>query len=287
MIAAASSMDGSVTVTGWKRRSSAASFSMYLRYSANVVAPITWISPRESAGFRMFAAFMLPSASPVPTRLCTSSMNRMMLPSCFTSSTRPLMRLSNWPRNCVPATSAVRSRSCTSFLRSFAGTSPAAMRSARPSATAVLPTPGSPIRHGLFFVRRERICTTRSISRSRPMILSSSPRRAFIVRSVQYAAMCLRFDLWKFSFLAPRFSVCPFAAPRSCIVPSPSAFMPNWPSSSDGNGTAPPGSKPPSSGFIRLDMLSVIASSCSSVMPIFSMISLTGLIPSSFAQTRQ
>ena len=86
---------------------------------------------------------------------------------------------------------------------------------------------------------------------------------------------------------APRFSVCPFAAPRSCIVPSPSAFMPNWPSSSEGNGTAPPGSKPPSSGFIRLDMLSVIASSCSSVMPIFSMISLTGLIPSSFAQTRQ
>eukprot|EP00965_Chrysotila_dentata_P199313 6179301-Pleurochrysis_carterae.AAC.5 len=28
------------TVTGWKRRSSAASFSMYLRYSATVVAPM-------------------------------------------------------------------------------------------------------------------------------------------------------------------------------------------------------------------------------------------------------
>jgi hypothetical protein len=42
-----SSMVGSPTVTGWKRRSSAASFSMCLRYSLKVVAPMTWISPRE------------------------------------------------------------------------------------------------------------------------------------------------------------------------------------------------------------------------------------------------
>ena len=73
-------MFGSLTVTGWKRRSSAVSFSMCLRYSVNVVAPMTWISPRESAGFRMLAAFMLPSASPAPTMLCTSSMTRMTLP---------------------------------------------------------------------------------------------------------------------------------------------------------------------------------------------------------------
>ena len=39
-----------------------------------------------------------------------------------------------------------------------------ALREARPSTTAVLPTPGSPIRTGLFFWRRERICITRSIS---------------------------------------------------------------------------------------------------------------------------
>ena len=43
-------MEGSATVTGWKRRSSALSFSMCLRYSAKVVAPMTWISPRERAG---------------------------------------------------------------------------------------------------------------------------------------------------------------------------------------------------------------------------------------------
>src|SRR6202790_128504 len=34
-----SSTDGSPTNTFWKRRSSAASFSMYLRYSSRVVAP--------------------------------------------------------------------------------------------------------------------------------------------------------------------------------------------------------------------------------------------------------
>ena len=32
---------GSSTLTGWKRRSNAASFSMYLRYSSNVVAPMS------------------------------------------------------------------------------------------------------------------------------------------------------------------------------------------------------------------------------------------------------
>ena len=105
-----SSMEGSFTVTGWNRRSRAVSFSMDLRYSLKVVAPITWISPRERAGFKILAAFMLPSASPAPTMLWTSSIIRMMLPRRFTSSIRPFIRLSNWPRNWVPATSAVRSR---------------------------------------------------------------------------------------------------------------------------------------------------------------------------------
>ena len=44
---------------------------------------MTWISPRERAGFRIFAAFIEPSASPAPTRLWTSSMTRMILPSFF------------------------------------------------------------------------------------------------------------------------------------------------------------------------------------------------------------
>ena len=47
---------------------------------------------------------------------------------------------------------------------------------------AVLPTPGSPISTGLFFVRRDSTCMTRSISFSRPMTGSSFLSRASCVR---------------------------------------------------------------------------------------------------------
>ena len=104
-----SAMLGSSTRTGWNRRSRAWSFSIYLRYSEKVVAPITWISPRERAGLRMLPAFMAPSLSPAAVMVWISSMNRITLPACFTSFSRPLTRCSNCPRNWVPATRAVRS----------------------------------------------------------------------------------------------------------------------------------------------------------------------------------
>ncbi len=44
----------------WKRRSRAPSFSMYLRYSSRVVAPMHWISPRARAGLRTLEASMAP-----------------------------------------------------------------------------------------------------------------------------------------------------------------------------------------------------------------------------------
>ena len=47
---------------------------------------------------------------------------------------------------------------------------------------AVLPTPGSPTRTGLFLVRRESTCITRSISVSRPTSTSNLPSRASCVR---------------------------------------------------------------------------------------------------------
>ena len=56
------------------------------------------------------------------------------------------------------------------------------MRWARPSTTAVLPTPGSPTSTGLFLVRRDRICITRSISVWRPTTGSSLPSAASLVR---------------------------------------------------------------------------------------------------------
>jgi hypothetical protein len=72
---------GSSTSTFWKRRSSAASFSTYLRYSFSVVAPMQCSSPRASAGLSMLPASIAPSALPAPTMVCNSSMNRMMRPS--------------------------------------------------------------------------------------------------------------------------------------------------------------------------------------------------------------
>ena len=76
-----SSTEGSPTKTGWKRRSSAASFSMEVRYSSSVVAPIMRNSPRASIGLIICPASIAPSAAPAPTSVCSSSMNVMISPS--------------------------------------------------------------------------------------------------------------------------------------------------------------------------------------------------------------
>src|ERR1044072_4923345 len=57
---------GSSTITGWKRRSRAASRSMYLRYSSSVVAPMHWSSPPASGGLRRFAAWRAAPAAAAP-----------------------------------------------------------------------------------------------------------------------------------------------------------------------------------------------------------------------------
>ena len=182
-----SSTLGWSTITGWKRRSSAASFSMCLRYSSSVVAPMQCSSPRASIGFRRFEASIAPSLAPAPTTVCSSSMNRMMLPSeSVTSFRTAFRRSSNSPRYFAPATSAPRSRATTRFSFRPSGTSPRTIRCARPSTIAVLPTPGSPMRTGLFFVRRLSTWMTRRISSSRPMTGSRMPFRAASVRSRPY-----------------------------------------------------------------------------------------------------
>ena len=158
---------------------------------------MTCNSPRERAGLNIFAAFIVPSLSPVPTSLCTSSMKSMMLPRFLISSTSDFTRLSNCPRNCVPATSDVRSSRYSSLPSRRNGTSPETSLCAIPSAIAVLPTPGSPIRQGLFFERRDKIWSTRSISLSRPIIRSSFPAFALSVRFSQNVFKNLRF----FAFL--------------------------------------------------------------------------------------
>ena len=67
--------------TGAKRRSSAGSFSMCLRYSSSVVAPMTCSSPRASAGFIIVEASIAPSAPPAPITWWISSMKMITSPS--------------------------------------------------------------------------------------------------------------------------------------------------------------------------------------------------------------
>ena len=92
-----------------------------------------------------------------PTTVWSSSMNRITWPSASLISLRTaLSRSSNSPRNLAPAMSAPRSSETTRLSLRPSGTSPRTIRWARPSAMAVLPTPGSPMRTGLFFVRRRQ-----------------------------------------------------------------------------------------------------------------------------------
>ena len=160
---------------------------MYLRYSSSVVAPIQCNSPLASIGFNIFPASIDPSVLPAPTIVCSSSINRIICPSLFfTSSNTAFKRSSNSPRYFAPATSAPMSRAKIFLSFKPSGTSPCTIRWARPSTAAVLPTPGSPINTGLFFVLRERIRMTLRISASLPMTGSSFWLLAFSTRSVPY-----------------------------------------------------------------------------------------------------
>ncbi len=202
-----SSTDGGSTITGWNRRSRAASFSMCLRYSSRVVAPIIRSSPRASIGFSMLDASMAPSAAPAPTRVCISSRNVMIPPSAaLISSSTALSRSSNSPRYLAPATIEPRSRATMRLLSRPVGTSPSTIREASPSAMAVLPTPGSPMSSGLFLVRRLRTWMTRRISSSRPITGSSFPSAARATRSRPYLprASSVSSGSWLVTFRPPR-----------------------------------------------------------------------------------
>ena len=180
-----SSADGSSTTTFWNRLSRAPSFSMILRYSSLVVAPMHWNSPRANAGLSMLAASIDPAAEPEPTMVCNSSMKRIMSRLALSSCIMFLMRSSNCPRYFVPATTDARSSDRMRLLKSTCETLCSLMRMASPSTMADLPTPGSPISTGLFFFLRLRICDTRIISRSLPTTGSRPPWSASVVRSVQ------------------------------------------------------------------------------------------------------
>mmetsp|Transcript_84595 Transcript_84595/g.168918 ORF Transcript_84595/g.168918 Transcript_84595/m.168918 type:complete len:362 (-) Transcript_84595:23-1108(-) len=186
MMVSDSAIEGSGTRTDWKRLARAASFSIN-RYSLSVVAPTQASSPRASGGFNRLDASIAPSAAPAPTTVCSSSMKRIVLPAVSaTSLSTAFSRSSNSPRYFAPAMSAPTSSETTEQSRMESGTSRSTIRCARPSTTAVFPTPGSPMSTGLFLRRRERTWMVLRISSSRPMTGSSKPSRACAVRSVPY-----------------------------------------------------------------------------------------------------
>ncbi len=157
---------------------------MCFLYSAQVVAATVRSVPRARAGLSRLAASPVPAAPPAPTSVWASSMNMMIgLGDAWTSSMTCFSRFSNSPFMLAPACSRPTSseRSVTSL--SGGGTSPAAIFMAKPSTTAVLPTPASPVRIGLFWRRRMRMSMIWRISSSRPTMGSILPLRACSVRS--------------------------------------------------------------------------------------------------------
>ena len=83
------------------------------------------------------------------------------------------------------------------------------MRRASPSTIAVLPTPGSPMSTGLFFVRRDSTWMMRRISSSRPMTGSILPARAASVRSRPYFS-----SAW---YCSSGLSLVTRCEPRTCL----------------------------------------------------------------------
>ena len=108
-----------------------------------------------------------------------------MMSSFFSSSfIKAFIRSSNWPLYFVPATKLAKSKETILLSKRIRDTFLLMILSASPSAIADLPTPGSPINIGLFFLRLLRICDTRSISFRRPTTGSNFPVSAKKVKSL-------------------------------------------------------------------------------------------------------
>ena len=156
IIIVSATLGGSI-ITFWKRLSKAPSFSICIRYSSKVDAPIHCNSPRAKAGLKILEASKEPLAPPAPTIVCISSINKIT--SLFFSSSfiMAFIRSSNCPLYLVPATSAAKSKEITRLSNKTRLTFLCTIRRAKPSTMAVLPTPGSPIKMGLFFFLLLRI----------------------------------------------------------------------------------------------------------------------------------
>ena len=151
-----SSTLGSLTTTGWNRRSSAASFSMCLRYSSSVVAPTVWSSPRASIGLSMLDASIAPfGGAGADDRVELVDEEDHLAGGVrhfLEDRLQPLLELAAVLR---PGDERAHVERDDLLVLEALGTSCRTIRCASPSTTAVLPTPGSPMSTGLFFVRRD------------------------------------------------------------------------------------------------------------------------------------
>ncbi len=125
-----------------------------------VVAPTHWISPLAKAGFNILEASIAPSAPPAPIIVWTSSINNIISLAFLISSMTFFSLSSNSPLYLDPANSEDMSKVTTLLFFNISGILPSTIFCASPSTMAVLPTPGSPIKQGLFFVLLQRISNT-------------------------------------------------------------------------------------------------------------------------------
>ena len=157
--------------------------------------------PPCSAGFNRFEASIAPpEVAPAPITVWISSINKTASGWLSNSSTTALRRSSKSPRYRVPASNAPISSEKIVVLAKTCGVSPETTLRAKPSAMAVLPTPGSPTKSGLFLRRRHRTCTQRSTSWLRPISGSISPSPALAFKSTQYLASADSFFSSSFTF---------------------------------------------------------------------------------------
>ena len=147
---------------------------------------------------------------PTPTTVCNSSIKSIIRPPASIIESLMVLSLpSNSPLTPAPAIRAAISSESIFFDSNDCGTSAATICCARPSTITVFPTPASPIKTGLFFLRRDSICITLSISFSLPITGSSSPFLASSIRSTVYSfkTSSLLSSSWFTTFLPPLISL--------------------------------------------------------------------------------
>jgi hypothetical protein len=171
---------GSRTSIFWKRRDSARSLSNDCFTSLNVVDPMQRSVPLASAGLSRLPAIhgaaRRRAGADEGVDLVDEDDRVLFLREPVENLLHALLEVAAVARARHERTQIER---VDVAVLSTSGTSPSWMRSASPSASAVLPTPGSPTSSGLFLRRRQSTCTIRSISAARPISGSMSPCAAF------------------------------------------------------------------------------------------------------------